>query len=376
MKKLFPLLCLFTLLFAFTCEDEPLDFDVESSNNNTDSELIGEWNLSSFDISVSTTTNFQGQEISSDIEIYSTTVDYELDFTQNNFNTNGSYSYIADVTANGISVPTESYTLNNVNGSGSYSVSGNEMTVDGSFFEFTFEGMDFAELDGEQTANFEITNNGQTLTFSQNETTNEIDATTGAEITSSVVSTSVWTRDTVTNTCNAEAETSAAATAYNQDNTNEDLCIAYKEALENQISECGDANGNLQDILDDLGDCSAGSASGGTLRVTTGTLPIEFTQQSISIEDGLITVEGVSAGGSYEIYFQITEGDTGTDVFQNFVLTLNGTEYFPSTQGFEDFTSNTSVSSGNVLQATFFGIVESGAGADLSLTQGVVDMTY
>ncbi|WP_439152623.1 hypothetical protein [Winogradskyella sp.] len=372
MKKLFPLLCLFTLLFAFTCEDEPLDFDAESFD--ADPELLGEWNLISFDASVSTSTNFQGQQIESDVEINSTTVDYTLNFTQSNFNTNGSYSYIADVTANGIDIPAEPYTLTDVNGNGSYSVSGNEMTIDGSFFEFSFEGMDFAELQGEQTVTFQITDNGQTLTFSQNDTTTETDPT-GATVTSFQVSTSVWSRSTVSNTCDAEAETNAAATAYNQDNTNEDLCIAYKNALENQIAECGDTNGSLQDIIDELGDCSV-STAGGTLKVTTGTLPIEFTQQTISIEDGLITVEGVSAGGSYEIYFQITEGDTGTDVLQNFVLTLNGTEYFPSTQGFDDFTSDTTVSTGNVLQATFFGLVESSGGADLNLTQGVVDVTY
>jgi hypothetical protein len=373
MKKLFPLLCLFTLLFAFTCEDEPLDFDAETSTDS-DPELLGEWNLVSFDASVSTTTNFQGQQISSDVDINSTTVNYTIDFTESNFNTSGSYSYIADITANGINIPAEPYTLTDVNGSGSYSVNGNEMTIDGSFFEFSFQGMDFEELQGEQTANFQITDNGQTLTFSQNETTTDTDPT-GATVTSTQVSTSVWTRGSVSNTCDAQAETNAAATAYNQDNTNEDLCIAYRIALENQITECGDADGSLQNIIDELGECS-GTTAGGTLKVTTGTLPIEFTQQTISIEDSLITVEGVSAGGSYEIYFQITEGDTGTNVFQNFVLTLNGTDYFPSTQGFDDFTSDTTVSSGNVLQATFFGLVESSAGADLNLTQGVVDVTY
>ncbi len=373
MKKLLALLCLSTLFFAFTCENEPLDFDPETGG--TDAALLGEWNLSGFEVSLNTSTDFQGVEITSDLEVYSTTEDYTLNFAANSYTTNGSYSYIAEITANGIVIPAEPYTLDNVSGSGNYSVNGNEITVDGSFFEFTFEGMDFSELDGEQTATFEISDNGQTLTFSQNETTTETDATTGAVVTSTQVSTSVWTRGAVSNDCEAEAATNAAAAAYNADTENEDLCVAYREALEAQITECGDTDGSLQALIDDLGDCASVS-SNGTLSVTTGTLNIEFVDQNVTFENGTISVNGVSQGGNYVINFQVAEGATGTDVIQNFVLTLNGTDYFPSTQGFDDFTSDTSVSSGNILQATFFGLVESNAGADLSLTQGMVDLTY
>jgi hypothetical protein len=35
-----------------------------------------------------------------------------------------------------------------------------------------------------------------------------------------------------------------------------ELCNAYKEALETQISECGDSDGFLQLAIDDLGDCT------------------------------------------------------------------------------------------------------------------------
>lgn len=192
MKKLSALFCLFTLFFAFTCENEPLDFDAESSQTDTD--LIGDWILEEFNVQVSTTTDFQGQVISSDIDVYSTTVDYTLNFTESNFTTNGSYSYVADIVANGMNVEGEPYTLEDVSGSGSYSVNGNEMTIDGSFFEFSFEGMDFAELSGEQTATFEISDNGQTLVFSQDETTTETDAATGLTTTSTQVSSSVWAR--------------------------------------------------------------------------------------------------------------------------------------------------------------------------------------
>ena len=56
MKKLSVLLCLFTLFFAFTCENEPLDFDAETAETETD--LLGDWDLVEFDVQVSTSTDF------------------------------------------------------------------------------------------------------------------------------------------------------------------------------------------------------------------------------------------------------------------------------------------------------------------------------
>lgn len=198
MKKLLAAFCLFSLLTAFTCENEPLDFDVESSdtggNGQTDASLLGDWQLVEFDVELNTATDFMGQSISSDVEIFSTTVDYTVNFTETNFTTNGSYSYEAEITANGINVPQDPYTLTDVSGNGTYTTQGNEITIDGSFFEFSFDGMDFDELTGPQTVMFEISNNGQTLTFTQNETITDTEPSTGATITTTQVSTSVWTR--------------------------------------------------------------------------------------------------------------------------------------------------------------------------------------
>ncbi|MDY2586207.1 hypothetical protein [Winogradskyella aquimaris] len=192
MKKLTILLCLFTLFFAFTCENEPLDFDSESTQ--TETELLGDWDLVEFDVSVSSTTNFQGQEFTSDVQILSIDENYTLSFTAGNYSTSGGYTLTADVITNGVEVSGEPYSIENITGSGSYSVNGNEMIVDGSFFEFTFDGIDLSQFQGEQTTDFQVSVDGQTLTFFQNETTNETDATTGITTTNVIVSSSVWTR--------------------------------------------------------------------------------------------------------------------------------------------------------------------------------------
>ena len=195
MKKLLALFCLFSLLTAFTCENEPLEDDFDTSFENTDDDLLGDWILVEFSSSISTVTDFAGQVIESDIDIESTTVDYTLNFTENNFTTNGSYSYVTDIVANGFEVTGEPYTLENVSGSGSYSTNGNEMTVDGSFFEFEFDDMfDTAVFEGEQTAPYQISDDGQTLTFTQSEITTQTDAATGTIISVDNNSTSVWAK--------------------------------------------------------------------------------------------------------------------------------------------------------------------------------------
>lgn len=196
MKKLLSLFCLFALLTAFTCEDEPLDDGIDTGSNNGDTNvaLIGSWDLTDFDVTLVTSTDIDGQSISSDIDIQSTEENYVLTFTESNFTTNGSYTYDSNVVVNGVTMSSEPYTLENVSGSGTYSTSGNVMTIDGSFFEFEFEGMDETSLQGEQTTTFSISADGQTLTFSQNETITQTEPTTGAVITNTTSGGSVWTK--------------------------------------------------------------------------------------------------------------------------------------------------------------------------------------
>ncbi|MBC3845794.1 hypothetical protein H8K90_05350 [Winogradskyella echinorum] len=195
MKKLLSLFCLFTLLTAFTCENEPLDSDVDLETGDTNLDLIGTWDLVEFSTTLGNEMDFAGQIITSDLDVYSTETNYILEFTANTFTTNGNYSYNASVVVDGVEFSNEPYTLDNVSGNGSYSTNGNEMTVDGQFFEFSFEGeMDSSALEGEQTATFELSEDGQTLTFTQNEIVVTDDAATGTTVTSNVQGSSVWVR--------------------------------------------------------------------------------------------------------------------------------------------------------------------------------------
>lgn len=195
-KSLLPFLSLFILLSAFTCENEPLDYDQESidsinnsNNSSNNADLVGTWDLVSLDLDMTSSFDPGTGMMITDLIVESTEVDYQVIFTATNFNTEGWYSYNTQIETAGMII-NDSYTMEDVTGSGTYTTDGNQMTTQGSFFEFTFEGMDDSLFDDEQTGTYEISADGQTLTFSQDETTVNTDA--GYEIEIDIISTSIW----------------------------------------------------------------------------------------------------------------------------------------------------------------------------------------
>lgn len=195
-KSLLPFLSLFILLSAFTCENEPLDYDQESidsinnsNNSSNNADLVGTWDLVSLDLDMTSSFDPGTGMMITDLIVESTEVDYQLTFTATNFNTEGWYSYNTQIETAGMII-NDSYTMEDVTGSGTYTTDGNQMTTQGSFFEFTFEGMDDSLFDDEQTGTYEISADGQTLTFTQDETTVNTDA--GYEIEIDIISTSIW----------------------------------------------------------------------------------------------------------------------------------------------------------------------------------------
>ncbi|TXK74891.1 hypothetical protein [Mesonia sp. K4-1] len=177
----------------------------------------------------------------------------------------------------------------------------------------------------------------------------------------------------------ASAEAATNFSDANDDNyTN--LCNDYKAALEAQIDACGDPNGNIQSIIDDLGDCSQDPEQNvqGELSVTVGTLPVDFEIISIVLENGLIKVNGEdTSSSSHKMYFEVSEDVTGEDAIQNFQIELNGTIYYPYNEGSQfDFTSEIETNSDGVLVGSFFNVVTSNEGADISLSNGSIDLEY
>lgn len=154
------------------------------------------------------------------------------------------------------------------------------------------------------------------------------------------------------------------------------LCNAFKAALENQIVQCGDDDGSIQSDIEALGDCIQ-SAPEVEISLTAGTLPIDFDMVDVVVEGDLLKITGeTSAANNYMVYFEVNIGETGVDVINSaFELTLTSV-FFPSTQGFEDFTSTITVNADGVLTGAFGGVVTNADGGDLSLTGGSINITY
>ncbi|AEH02517.1 hypothetical protein [Lacinutrix sp. 5H-3-7-4] len=380
--KTFLLLVLISLTYT-ACDNEPLEGFEEEGNNPFGNSLVGTWALVDFDVSVVSTTEVGGISVeSSSLVDGLPNPDYNLTFTNDAFFTTGSYGYTATTTVNGITNSQDLF-LENVTGAGTYTATNTELTIDGSFFTIEFQGMDFSELQGEQTINYSISADGQTLTFIQD--TTEVNSAGGATSTSTVTGSSTWTKiDNIDTSCDdATAFAEQAEIAYNNNQDSVNLCISYKSALEELIDSCGDSTGEIQSIIDGLGNCEEDDTQPVPvveISLTAGTLPIEFDLVEVVTVGNILQVTGeTSAANNYSIYFEVEEGATGMEIINDtFVLTLSTTDpdYFPSTQGFDDFTSTITENGTGTLVGSFGGVVSNSSGGDLSLSQGTINISY
>lgn len=172
-----------------------------------------------------------------------------------------------------------------------------------------------------------------------------------------------------------------AQTAY-ENATEENLletCNAYRIALENKIELCGDEDGAIQAIIDSL-NCEEETPieTGGTITLTAGTMPYVFDIVSVTQEGTLLKILGDRSEGTfdYTVYFEVEQGATGENVFQNFQLTLTSVFYpYEDTPGFE-FHNIVDVNSEGMLSGTFWGYVVNDDNGVLNLTGGTFEIEY
>ena len=179
-----------------------------------------------------------------------------------------------------------------------------------------------------------------------------------------------------------ESATAAAEVAqFNLSQATDDnytqFCNVYKSTLENQIEICGDANGSIQDLINGLGDCTSNNSGQGSIMVTAGTLPLDFDEITVVVENNIVKVSGeTSAANDYSIYFEVEEGATGADVMQNFQISLISI-FYPSTMDAPfDFISNIDANPTGSITGTFGNIVVNADNGQLSLTGGTINVSY
>ncbi|MFN8273668.1 MAG: hypothetical protein U0X58_02190 [Flavobacteriaceae bacterium] len=154
------------------------------------------------------------------------------------------------------------------------------------------------------------------------------------------------------------------------------LCNAYKNALQNEINACGDPDGDLQNIIDNLGDC--GSTPAPSVTVTVGTLEKTFeTNRTVTVVGTTRKIKVYdNVNNSDFVYFEIQQGATGVNKINNFNIHLISSDYnpMPVDEG-GNWTSNITTNTTTKINGTFSGYVTSPTtGADLSLTQGIINI--
>lgn len=218
MKKASLLLLIFISLTAFTCENEALDDGLEETINTTNptdptsptdpvnptdptnpsdpSSIVGTWRAVS--LVAGTVSSVTVADLTTNVtsDIVGENLNYTVTFTDTNtFTTNGDYDVTSTVNVDGEPPATSTQNYSNVTGSGTYELTGaNMMTIGGAFYDLQVDGVDTSAIaDMPQELIYSLSADGQTMTFIQDQ--QETQDVTGIVITTTVASTSVFTRE-------------------------------------------------------------------------------------------------------------------------------------------------------------------------------------
>ena len=146
---------------SFTAYDDDEDPLVETSP------LAGTWTALSYtdDSDVASTSVMTNNTVTTVTDIDAADLDYRLTFTDDEWSTEGSYTMMVEF-GNENNPPfrsTDDYA--NVSRMNSYELDGDQLTIDGSFFEISIGGVGYAGDDGLQTYTYTI--NGDVLELRQ-----------------------------------------------------------------------------------------------------------------------------------------------------------------------------------------------------------------
>jgi len=190
----FSALILFLLVVA--CGDGDFINSESGVNPNINAApmLEGTWEAQSFSAMVETEVEAGEETIISTFDIEGQDLDYVLTFTESAYTTAGSYGFGGEAKAGETTIPIEQ-SYSDVKGEGTYSVSDNEITSNGAFFELTVDGMDLSALQEEVTATIEKLTDSELIFVQDTEqTVTQEEGGVSFMSTSKMKSRSVWKR--------------------------------------------------------------------------------------------------------------------------------------------------------------------------------------
>lgn len=122
--------------------------------------------------------------------------------------------------------------------------------------------------------------------------------------------------------------------------TYSERCNAYKAALENQILACGDNNGTIQAIIDDLGNCIQNGETGGS-SACGYTLVNVFNQPIQCNGDNTAGLEVANVYMEIGEFFSDEDGDGNDDHSVTTIYITDGTAELNDNSEFVSFTNKT-----------------------------------
>jgi len=158
-------------------------------NDDPEDELIGTWELISFDVTTEAVIETMGDVTTTTSVLTGTDLDYRLTFEASTYSTEGNYSYDITTTLDGDVIGTSTTTNTDVSGNGSYTSTETTITSDGAFFQLEVDGIDINAIQGQVSADYEIESDGSLVFTQDDETTTTVQ---GISSTSSLVATSRW----------------------------------------------------------------------------------------------------------------------------------------------------------------------------------------
>lgn len=152
-------------------------------------------------------------------------------------------------------------------------------------------------------------------------------------------------------------------------------CGDYSMALQTQIAACGDPDGSLLAIVQDLGNCSPPEQDG-PVRVTIAGVFTNFNTAEVTINGSLLSVTATDIDTGDTFTFDIVLQQTGSNVMQNTELTLGGVVHTPSAAGEDPFENMITTNDGMMIVGTFSGTFLNPDSDQVITTGGIIDITY
>ena len=176
----------------------------------------------------------------------------------------------------------------------------------------------------------------------------------------------------------AQENTAEALEVFNMaDITDEvaytEACGNYSLALQEQIIACGDEDGSLQAIVNELGDCSI-PEDDGPVRMTIDGEFKNFNVAEAPIDGSTFEVTATDIDVNDTFQFTVVLLQTGENVIQNVVLTIDGVAFTPVLSGDPQFANEITQNDGTVIMGTFSGPMMNADGDIITITGGIINI--